>query len=113
MAVANVPPSTGSNPVLTTRLNIETFVNRLSLRKTWQIKSLSYLHKDTISNDRCVVPLRKEYKSKRDTKGSSTTQMSSQLDPTLGLATQADAACMKEGAKNSQVAELVDANELL
>ena len=28
-----------------------------------------------------------------------TTQMSSQLDPTLGPATQADAACMKEGAK--------------
>jgi len=27
-----------------------------------------------------------------------TIQMSSQLDPTLGPATQADAACMKEGA---------------
>lgn len=31
----------------------------------------------------------------------STYVMSSQLDPTLGPATQADAACMKEGAKNN------------
>jgi hypothetical protein len=46
----------------------------------------------------CVVPLRKEY-SRSVINYVTTTQMSSQLDPTLGPATQADAVCMKEGAK--------------
>ena len=39
----------------------------------------------------------------------STHVMSSQLDPTLGTATQADAACMKEGAKIKSGGGMVDA----